>query len=105
MDRGRGRMLPLLALHAASEYYRLPWKPPVTAGLLAANTLIYLRPAFLRNILPSIDEVWFNAHLILKVFPLSLSFAIKLLSISIDITISGLIKFYDWSSVESSLSL
>ncbi|KAE8077172.1 hypothetical protein FH972_015762 [Carpinus fangiana] len=66
MDRGRVRMLPLLALHAASEYYRLPWKPPVTAGLLAANTLIYLRPAFLRDILPSIDEVWFNAHLILK---------------------------------------
>jgi rhomboid domain-containing protein 1 len=60
-------MLPLLAIHAVSEYYRLPWKPPVTAALLGANTLIYLRPAFLRHILPSIDQVWFNPHLILKV--------------------------------------
>lgn len=59
-------MLPLLALHAASEYYGLEWKPPVTAGLLAANTLIYLRPRFLQSVLPSIDEVWFNPHLILK---------------------------------------
>lgn len=59
-------MLPLLAFHAVSEYYRLPWKPPVTAALLGANTLIYLRPAFLRHILPSIDQVWFNPHLILK---------------------------------------
>ncbi|CAO2826300.1 unnamed protein product [Amaranthus hypochondriacus] len=70
MDIGGRRvsrgMLPLLALHTVSEYYRLERKPPVTAGLLAANTLIYLRPAFLESILPSINEVWFNAHLILK---------------------------------------
>lgn len=70
MDFSRRRvsrgMLPLLALHTFSEYYRLERKPPVTAGLLAANTLIYLRPAFLDPILPAIDEVWFNAHLILK---------------------------------------
>ncbi|KAJ4848812.1 Rhomboid-like protein 14, mitochondrial [Turnera subulata] len=67
MENGRRRgMLPILALHAVSEYYRLPWKPPVTAGLLAANTLIYLRPAFLRPFLPPIDQVWFNPHLILK---------------------------------------
>uniref|UniRef100_A0A2P2N0X8 Uncharacterized protein At3g17611 n=1 Tax=Rhizophora mucronata TaxID=61149 RepID=A0A2P2N0X8_RHIMU len=59
-------MLPLLALHAVSAYYRLPWKPPVTGGLLATNTLIYLRPAFLHHVLPSIDQVWFNPHLILK---------------------------------------
>lgn len=59
-------MLPLLALHAASEYYRLERKPPVTAALLAANTLIYLRPGFLHSILPSIDQVWFNPHLILR---------------------------------------
>ncbi|XVF63489.1 hypothetical protein PTKIN_Ptkin09bG0090700 [Pterospermum kingtungense] len=65
VSRSRG-MLPLLALHAVNEYYRLPWKPPVTAGLLAANTLIYLRPSFLDSFLPSIDEVWFNPHLILK---------------------------------------
>ncbi|KAL4303097.1 hypothetical protein GQ457_10G015520 [Hibiscus cannabinus] len=73
MESGRWRrgavsrgMLPLLALHAANEYYRLPWKPPVTAGLLAANTLIYLRPAFLDSLLPFVDEVWFNPHLIVK---------------------------------------
>lgn len=60
-------MIPLLAVHTFAEYYRLPWKPPVTAGLLAANTLIYLRPAALDALLPSVDEVLFNAHLILKV--------------------------------------
>ncbi|XP_061990839.1 rhomboid-like protein 14, mitochondrial [Rosa rugosa] len=59
-------MLPLLALHAASEYYRLDRKPPVTAALIAANSLVYLRPAFLEPILPSIHDVWFNPHLILK---------------------------------------
>nr|CAD1828643.1 unnamed protein product [Ananas comosus var. bracteatus] len=37
-------MLPLLGLHVANEYYRLGRKPPVTAGLILANTLIYLRP-------------------------------------------------------------
>ncbi|XP_062144240.1 rhomboid-like protein 14, mitochondrial [Alnus glutinosa] len=62
----RGRKLLPLALHVAGEYYRLQRKPPVTTALLAANTVIYLRPAFLRSILPSIDEVWFNPHLILK---------------------------------------
>jgi rhomboid domain-containing protein 1 len=65
-------MLPLLALQAAIEFYRLERKPPVTAGLLAANTLIYLRPSFLHSILPSIDEVWFNPHLILRVCVLTL---------------------------------
>uniref|UniRef100_A0A5B7BZH9 RanBP2-type domain-containing protein n=1 Tax=Davidia involucrata TaxID=16924 RepID=A0A5B7BZH9_DAVIN len=67
MERGRSRgMLPLLAVQAMSEYCRLNRKPPVTAGLLAANTLIYLRPGFLDPILPTLDEVWFNPHLILK---------------------------------------
>ncbi|OIT03502.1 PREDICTED: rhomboid-like protein 14, mitochondrial [Nicotiana attenuata] len=73
MERGRGRwgsvsrgMLPLLALHTVSEYCRLERKPPVTAGLLAANTMIYLRPSFLDPLLPTISEVWFNPHLILK---------------------------------------
>nr|XP_018632293.1 rhomboid-like protein 14, mitochondrial isoform X2 [Nicotiana tomentosiformis] len=73
MERGRGRwgsvsrgMLPLLALHTVSEYCRLERKPPVTAGLLAANTIIYLRPSFLDPFLPTITEVWFNSHLILK---------------------------------------
>ncbi|KAF6163458.1 hypothetical protein GIB67_029307 [Kingdonia uniflora] len=63
--RSRG-MVPLLALHAAYEFYRLERKPPVTAGLIVANTLIYLRPKFLDAILPNLDEVWFNPHLILK---------------------------------------
>ncbi|GAB2219658.1 hypothetical protein Droror1_Dr00007295 [Drosera rotundifolia] len=70
MDR-RGRrfsrgMLPLLAFNILNEYYRLERKPPVTAGLLAANTLIYLRPSILESIIPDIDEVWFNAFLIIK---------------------------------------
>ncbi|PHT58092.1 hypothetical protein CQW23_00455 [Capsicum baccatum] len=48
---------------------RLRWlerKPPVTAELLAANTIIYLRPTFLHPILPTINQVRFNTHLILK---------------------------------------
>ncbi|KAF8089471.1 hypothetical protein N665_0505s0021 [Sinapis alba] len=64
--RASGGMLPLLALSTVSEYYRLPWKPPVTAGLLAANTLVYLRPAFIHPVIPHINEVWFNPNLILK---------------------------------------
>ncbi|KAJ9180995.1 hypothetical protein P3X46_009172, partial [Hevea brasiliensis] len=59
-------MLPLLAVHAVAEYYRLHWKPPLSVGLLAANALIYLRPAFLHRILPSIHAVWFNPYLIFK---------------------------------------
>ncbi|KAK4755518.1 hypothetical protein SAY87_009275 [Trapa incisa] len=68
MDR-RGRpspMIPLLAVQTFAEYYRLHRKPPVTAGLLAANTLIYLRPGALDALLPYVDEVMFNAHHILK---------------------------------------
>ncbi|XAR49768.1 Rhomboid protease [Bertholletia excelsa] len=71
MERGSSRgvsrgMLPLLAVHAVSEYWRLDRKPPVTAALVAANSLIYLRPSFLDRVLPDIDEVWFNPYLILK---------------------------------------
>lgn len=70
MERGgrglsRG-MLPLLAVHAVNEYYKLERKPPVTAALLAANCLIYLRPKFLDPFLPTLREVWFNPHLIFK---------------------------------------
>lgn len=73
MERGRnGRvsrgMLPLLAFHAVSEYSRLDRKPPVTAALVAANTLIYLRPKFINHLIPTLDQVWFNPYLILKVF-------------------------------------
>ncbi|XP_019455576.1 PREDICTED: rhomboid-like protein 14, mitochondrial [Lupinus angustifolius] len=71
MDMRIGRrvsrgMLPLLALQTFSEYYRSERKPPITAALIAANTVIYLRPAFLEPFIPPIDEVWFNPHLILK---------------------------------------
>ncbi|KZV56952.1 hypothetical protein F511_14960 [Dorcoceras hygrometricum] len=66
INRGKGGMLALLLVHAFGEYWRLDRKPPVTAGLIAANTLIYLRPRFLQPILPSINQVWFNPHLILK---------------------------------------
>ncbi|KAK1407833.1 hypothetical protein QVD17_39460 [Tagetes erecta] len=59
-------MIPLMLVHAANEYRKLERKPPVTAALLAANTLIYLRPDFLYYIIPPIDQVWFNAYLILK---------------------------------------
>ncbi|OVA16586.1 zinc finger protein [Macleaya cordata] len=62
--RSRG-MIPLLALHAVNEFYKLERKPPVTAGLLVANTLIYLRPGVLHTLLPTIDDVWFNTRLIL----------------------------------------
>ena len=63
-------MLAFLALHAVSEYCRLERKPPVTAGLVAANTLIYLRrPGFVDAMLPTLDQVWFNPDLILKVKP------------------------------------
>ncbi|KAJ6808824.1 rhomboid-like protein 14, mitochondrial [Iris pallida] len=62
----RGRVLPILALHVASQYHRLGWKPPVTTGLLLANTLLYLRPGPLDRHLPTIDQVSFNSHLILK---------------------------------------
>ncbi|XP_060190136.1 rhomboid-like protein 14, mitochondrial isoform X1 [Lycium barbarum] len=73
MERGSGKwgsisrgMIPLLALHTVSEYSRLDRKPPITASLLAANTLIYLRPKFLNYLLPTTDQVWFNPHLIFK---------------------------------------
>ncbi|XP_027916410.1 rhomboid-like protein 14, mitochondrial isoform X1 [Vigna unguiculata] len=59
-------MLPLLALHTFSEYYRSDHKPPVTAALIAANTLIYLRPSLFDSLIPPIQQVWFNPHLILK---------------------------------------
>ncbi|CAL9109414.1 unnamed protein product [Musa textilis] len=59
-------LLPLLALQAASEFHRIGRKPPVTAGLLLANSLIYLRPAFVDRLLPTLYEVSFNPHLILK---------------------------------------
>ncbi|KAK1390276.1 rhomboid-like protein 14, mitochondrial [Heracleum sosnowskyi] len=71
MERGNnGRvsrgMLSFLAFQAVSEYSRLDRKPPVTAALVAANTLIYLRPKFINHLIPTLDQVWFNPNLILK---------------------------------------
>ncbi|KAI7743248.1 hypothetical protein M8C21_003596, partial [Ambrosia artemisiifolia] len=51
---------------SANEYRRLERKPPVTAALFAANTIIYLRPSFLHQVIPPVDDVYFNAYLILK---------------------------------------
>ncbi|XP_020267846.1 rhomboid-like protein 14, mitochondrial [Asparagus officinalis] len=59
-------MLPLLAFQVLNEYHRLGRKPPVTAGLILTNALIYLRPGVLDELLPRIDDVWFNPHLIVK---------------------------------------
>ncbi|CAA6653824.1 unnamed protein product [Spirodela intermedia] len=60
-------MLPILVLQALSEYTRSDSKPPVTAALLVANVLIYLRwPPLLDRALPAIDEVWFNPYLVVK---------------------------------------
>jgi len=66
-ERSRNRgMLYILALNVASEFYQLDRKPPVTAGLIAANTLVYLRPGVLDDLLPSLDEVCLNPYLVLK---------------------------------------
>ena len=77
MSRGRrrgfgggasGGMLPLLALQVLIEYGRAgASRPPVTAALLAANALIYLRPGALDGILPSVTRVSFNPRLIIEV--------------------------------------
>ncbi|EPS69699.1 hypothetical protein M569_05069, partial [Genlisea aurea] len=64
--RGGGAMLGLFLVKACSDYYGLGRKPPVTAGLIALNTLIYLRPKAIRRFLPSLNQVLFNPHLILK---------------------------------------
>lgn len=72
MERGRNGRVPrgvlpsLLAFHAISEYSRHDRKPPVTAALVAANTLIYLRPKFINHLIPTLEQVCFNPDLILK---------------------------------------
>lgn len=66
---GRGRshgLLALLALHAGNEFHRLGWIPPVTAGLVLGNALVYLRPGPLHRLLPSVTAVCFNPHLIFR---------------------------------------
>lgn len=61
-------MLYVLALHAASNFMQLPRKPPVTASLILANTVVYWRPGVLDVILPTVDEVCLSPYLVLKNF-------------------------------------
>ncbi|KAG8052579.1 hypothetical protein GUJ93_ZPchr0001g31558 [Zizania palustris] len=67
---GGGRptgMLPLLALQVLLEYGRAgATRPPVTAALIAANALVYLRPGSLDALLPPLSRVAFNPHLIIQ---------------------------------------
>ncbi|BBM99856.1 rhomboid-related protein 4 [Marchantia polymorpha subsp. ruderalis] len=73
MIRGRNRrvgggngMLYMLALHAASQFMQLPRKPPVTATLILANTIVHLRPGVLDLVLPTVQEVCLNPYRVLK---------------------------------------
>ncbi|CAO2203254.1 unnamed protein product [Urochloa humidicola] len=67
-------MIPLLGLQVALEYGRRESsRPPVTAALLAANALVFLRPGALDGILPRINEVALNYQHSLK-FILSKNF-------------------------------
>lgn len=73
--QGNG-MLYMLAMHAATKFIQLPRKPPVTAALIALQTLIHLRPGKLEDVLPTINEVCLNPYFILKVsILLSLSYS------------------------------
>jgi rhomboid domain-containing protein 1 len=66
-ERSRG-LLPLLALQVLLEYGRAgASRPPVTAALLAANALVYLRPGALHELLPSLSNVSFCPHFIIEV--------------------------------------
>ncbi|KAL2653952.1 hypothetical protein R1flu_022080 [Riccia fluitans] len=63
---GGNGMLYMLALHAASQFMQLPRKPPITATLIVANTVVHLRPGVLDQVLPTVHEVCLNPYLILK---------------------------------------
>jgi rhomboid domain-containing protein 1 len=61
-------VIPLLGLQAAFGYCRPgSARPPVTAALLAANVLVFLRPRPLHRILPRINDVALNYRLFLRV--------------------------------------
>ncbi|CAO2203253.1 unnamed protein product [Urochloa humidicola] len=60
-------MIPLLGLQVVYEYGRPgSARPPVTAALLAANVLIFLRPGPLHRILPRINDIAFNYQLFVR---------------------------------------
>ncbi|CAM0881014.1 unnamed protein product [Alopecurus aequalis] len=62
-----GRTLPLLALLVLLKYGPAgASRPPVTAALIAANALVYLRPGALDAHLPRLRHVMFNPYLIIK---------------------------------------
>eukprot|EP00249_Psilotum_nudum_P009535 c21995_g1_i1 orf=318-1361(+) len=64
--RSRNGMLYLLAIHLVTQFAQLERKPPVTACLVLANTLVFLRPGILNEMLPTIHEVCLNPYLVLK---------------------------------------
>ncbi|XP_002966977.2 rhomboid-like protein 14, mitochondrial [Selaginella moellendorffii] len=61
-------MLLMLALHVFSQFVQLERKPPVTAALILANVIVYLRPGSLHEVLPSIEEVCLSPYLVLRNF-------------------------------------
>eukprot|EP00250_Pteridium_aquilinum_P033663 c6040_g1_i1 orf=344-1363(-) len=65
-NSGGSGMLFILAFHAIAQYAGLDRKPPVTAALIIANVLIYLRPGRLDDVLPTVGDVCLNPHMILK---------------------------------------
>src|SRR5438105_8879411 len=65
-----GGLLALLRLQFVLEYGRAgATRPPVTAVLLAANALVYLRPGARDDLLPLLSRASFNPYLIIKVLP------------------------------------
>ncbi|CAM6093546.1 unnamed protein product [Calypogeia fissa] len=63
---GGNGMLYMLALHAASKFMQLPRKPPVTASLILANTVVYLRPGVLDTILPTVEQVCLSPYRVIR---------------------------------------
>lgn len=63
---GGGGMLFILAFHALAQYAGRDRKPPVTAALIAANVLVFLRPGRLDDVLPTIGDVCLNPYLVFK---------------------------------------
>lgn len=63
---GGGGMFFILVFHALAQYAGQDRKPPVTAALIVANVLLYLRPGRLDDVLPTIGEVCLNPHLVIK---------------------------------------